>query len=184
MSKTVSLEAHKLKKASRRGFREWSRLFPGPPDLDENTRIQDLPDQLLLFLCEDIPQSRLLIYDVLMGIYGLGSGYEFESLSPEQVGKLLDPFFLLTDQFRFECLRRLGWAYPSPASVLPLVELVLQIRERIPVDLLGTPELTTSHPAYHLLKQPSLLEQAVFLRRHLPDAVREFRERIQGGELP
>jgi hypothetical protein len=184
MSKTVSLEAHKLKKAARRGFREWRRLFPGPPELDENTRIQDLPDSLLLFLCEDIPQSRVLIYDLLMGVYGLGSGYEFESLAPDQVGALLDPFFLLTDQFRFECLRRLGWAYPSPASMLPLVDLVLQIRERIPVDFLGTPELTPAHPAYPLLKRPSLLEHAVFLRRHLPEAVKEFRERIQKGEGP
>jgi hypothetical protein len=182
MNKTVSLEDHKLKKAARRGFREWRRFFPGPPDLDEHTRIRDLSDPLLLFLCEDIPKSRVLVYDLLMGVYGLGSGYEFESLSPDQVGKLLDPFFLLTDQFRFECLRRLGWAYPSPASALPLVELVLQIRERIPVDFLGTPELTPAHPAYPLLKKPALLEQAVFLRRHLPEAVREFREQIQRGE--
>ena len=183
MNKTVSLEDHKLKKASRRGFREWRRFFPGPPDLDEHTRIRDLSDPLLLFLCEDIPKSRVLVYDLLMGVYGLGSGYEFESLSPDQVGKLLDPFFLLTDQFRFECLRRLGWAYPSPASALPLIELVQQIRERIPVDFLGTPELTPVHPAYPLLKKPALLEQAVFLRRHLLEAVREFRERIQRGEV-
>ncbi|MBI5584716.1 MAG: hypothetical protein HY892_12945 [Deltaproteobacteria bacterium] len=182
MSKTVSLEAHKLRKAAQRGFREWRRLFPGPPDLDENTRIQDLPDPLLLHLCEDIPQSRVLIYDLLMGAYGLGSGYDFESQAPEQIGALLDPFFLITDQIRFDCLRRLDWAYPSPASVLPLIELVLQIRHRISLDFLGTPELKPAHPAYSLLKKPGLLEQAVFLRRLLPEAVKEFRERIQKKE--
>ena len=45
-----------------------------------------------------------------MGIYGLGSGYEFESLPPGTVSALLDPFFLITDQIRFDCLRRLNWA--------------------------------------------------------------------------
>lgn len=90
----------------------------------------------------------------------------------------MDPFFLITDLLRFECLRRLGWAYPSPGSAMPIIELVLLIRDRIPPDLLGTPELTTEHPAFALLKSPALLEQAVFLRRHIPEAVRIFREKI------
>ena len=182
MTETVSLEAHRLRKAARRGFREWRRLFPVLGDADEQTRIRDLPDQVLLLFCEDLPQSRVLIYDLLMGVYGLGSGYEFESLPPEQVGALLDPFFLITDLMRFECLRRLGWAYPHPGSVIPIIELVQQIRTRISPDFLGTPELTSAHPAFKMLQKPSLLEQAVFLRRHIPEAVGRFREKILNRE--
>jgi hypothetical protein len=62
------------------------------------------------------------------------------------------------------------------------VELVLQIQEGIPVDFLGTPELTPAHPAHSLFKKPGLLEEAVFLRRTLPEAIKEFRERVQRGE--
>lgn len=178
MTEPVSLQAHKLKKSTQRGFREWRRLFPGLKEADETTRIMDLPDEVLLFLSEDIPQSRVLIYDLLMGVYGLGSGYEFESLAPDQVSALLDPFFLITDLLRFDCLRRLGWAYPAPGAAMPLIELVLMIQNGVPPDLQGAPELTAEHPAYKLLQHPSLLEQAVFLRRHIPEAIRRFREKI------
>lgn len=178
MKEPVSLQSHKMKKAAQRGFREWRRLLPGLGEADEQTRIMDLPDEALLYLSEDVPQSRVLIYDLLMGVYRLGSGYEFESLAPDQVSMLLDPFFLITDLLRFECLRRLGWAYPAPGAAMPLIELVLAIRNGVPPDLQGAPELTSDHPAFKLLQHPSLLEQAVFLRRHIPEAVSRFREKI------
>ena len=180
MEKPISLQNHKFKKAALRGFREWKRLLPSLSFLDETSRIKDFPDELVLFFCEDTPKSRVLIYDLLMGIYGMGSGYEFESLPPDAVSALLDPIFLITDLMRFECLRRLGWAYPHPGSVVPIVELVSQIRDRISRDFLGMPELTPEHPAFKMLKSPGLLEEAVFLRRHIPEAVRRFRETISG----
>ncbi len=179
MEKTVSLKSHKMKKAALRGFREWKRLLPSLSYLDENTRLLDLPDELVLFFCEDTPKSRVLIYDLLMGIYGLGSGYEFESLPPETVSALLDPFFLITDQIRFECLRRLNWTRPSPAAAKPIVELVLDIQDKIPPEFLEVPQVTPQHPAYLLLRPNSLMEQAVLIRRLLPEAISQFRENIR-----
>jgi hypothetical protein len=179
MEKTVSLQSHKMKKAALRGFREWKRLLPSLSYLDETTRLMDLPDDLILFFCEDTPQSRVLIYDLLMGIYGLGSGYEFESLPPDTVSALLDPFFLITDQIRFDCLRRLGWALSSAAVENPIVGLVLEIRDRIPLELMEIPRPTPQHPAYSLLKSDSLMEREVLIRRLLPEAVNRFREKIK-----
>ena len=183
MEKTVSLQSHKMKKAALRGFREWKRLLPSLSYLDETARLQDLPDDLILFFCEDTPQSRVLIYDLLMGIYGLGSGYEFESLPPETVSALLDPYFLITDQIRFECLRRLKWTLSSPAAERPIVELVLEIRDKIPPEFLEIPQATPQHPAYRLLNPNSLMEQAVLIRRLLPEAVNQFREKIRAEVL-
>ena len=183
MEKTVSLQSHKMKKAALRGFREWKRLLPSLSYMDETTRLMDLPDDLILFFCEDTPQSRVLIYDLLMGIYGLGSGYEFETLPPDTVSALLDPFFLITDQIRFDCLRRLNWARPSPAAEKPIVELVLDIRDKIPPEFLEIPPVTPQHPAYHLLRSNSLMEQAVLIRRLLPEAVSQFREKVR-AEAP
>ncbi len=183
MEKTVSLQSHKMKKAALRGFREWKRLLPSLSYLDETTRLLDLPDDLILFFCEDTPRSRVLIYDLLMGIYGLGSGYEFESLPPETVSALLDPYFLITDQIRFDCLRRLNWTLPSPAAERPIVELVLEIRNKIPSEFLEIPQATPQHPAYPLLKPDSLMEQAVLIRRLLPEAISQFREKIR-AEVP
>lgn len=180
MNQPVSLQDHKLKKAALRGFREWKRLLPSLSFLDETTRLRDLPDELVLFFCEDTPKSRVLIYDLLMGIYGLGSGYEFESLPPDTVSALLDPFFLITDQIRFDCLRRLGWALSSAAVEKPIVELVLEIRAGIPLGFMEIPQPTPQHPAYELLKPDSLMEREVLIRRHLPEAVNRFREKIKG----
>jgi hypothetical protein len=183
MSQPISLQGHKLKKAALRGFREWKRLLPSLSYLDETTRLLDLPDDLILFFCEDTPKSRVLIYDLLMGIYGLGSGYEFESLPPDTVSALLDPFFLITDQIRFDCLRRLNWTRPSPAAEKPIIELVLDIRDKIPPEFLEIPQTTPQHPAYQLLKPNSLMDQAVLIRRLLPEAVSQFREKIR-AEIP
>ena len=78
MDKLIFLEKYKYKRAAQRGFRKWKRLFRSAMIIDEETRWSDLPDFVILFLCEDTRESRLTIYGLLMGALDLGRGYEFE----------------------------------------------------------------------------------------------------------
>jgi hypothetical protein len=75
-----SLDDHRTRKTARRAFREWNRVFEPPQGIEEDTRWADLPDKAPLFLCEESPESRFIVYDLLMGAFGRGRGYEFESL--------------------------------------------------------------------------------------------------------
>jgi hypothetical protein len=178
MTKVVSLESLKDQKAAKRGFREWQRRFRSMPILDEHSLWADLPDELLLFLAEDDEGGRQIIHDLLMGGLGLGSGYEFESLSSEKLLPLLDIYFLLIDQVRFECMRRLGWVHDIPLGLTPIIRLIREYKnDRSPV-LSTPPMLAPNHPAFLEFSLLSKIEQQSFIRRMIPEAVKQFQARV------
>ena len=179
MAKVVSLESLKNQKAAKRGFREWQRRFKTLPILDEHTRWSDLPDELILFLAEDDEDSRPIIHDLLTGTLGLGSGYEFESLPPDQLLPLLDIYFILIDQVRFECMRRLGWVNEIPLGNKPIIGLIKDSKPGVISTLTETPRPTPKHPAYPeycLLKE---MEKMACIRRTIPEAVKQFQEKMK-----
>jgi hypothetical protein len=174
----ISLSDYKRKQAARGGFREWRRLFQTLPDLDERTRWSDLPDWVILYLSEDSHESRLTLYDLIMGTLGLGSGYQFETLPPEVLLRLMDSYFAILDRLRFECMHRLGWIEePVPGGETPIIEQILQERNASP-PLVSTPRMTSRHPGYGYVSGEGDFDYGRFLRMHIPDAVREFRKRI------
>lgn len=177
--KVVSLESYKLKRAANKGFKEWRRLFESTPYLDENTKWSDLPDRLILFLCEDSRESRLAIYDLLMGSHGLGRGYEFESLPSHQLLPLLDVHLFITDQVRFECMRRLGWIENILQEGRPIIEQVLDAASPKYSGMLETPGPTRKHPAYREDLKAKGFDRGVLIRRHIPDALRQFKRRLR-----
>jgi hypothetical protein len=181
MSKVISLEAQRNQKAAKRGFREWQRRFRSLPTLDENTRWSDLPDEMILFLAEDDDDGRGIIHDLLMGTLGLGSGYEFESLPSEKLLPLLDVYFILIDQVRFECMRRLDWVQEIPLGNQPIIPLIRAFRQGSNLALVEPPKLARQHPAYPDYSRLSEIEQRVFLRKIIPEAVKQFKEKTQGG---
>ncbi len=179
MGKVISLESLKNKKAAKRGFRDWQRLFKSLPTLDENTRWSDLPDEVLLFLAEDDEEGRRLIHDLLMGSLGLGNGHEFESLPPTQLLPLLDTYFILIDQIRFECMRRLGWVQEIPLAEKPIIQLIRDFEQGGNPYLMDPPKLNRKHPAYPEYSQLPDLDQRVFIRKTIPEAVKQLKERVE-----
>lgn len=173
----VSLYKFKRRKAAQRGFREWRRLFETFHGFGENTRWSDLPDWLLLYLCEGSPESRLTLYDLLMGVSGLGSGYDFEALPPDTLMPLLDAYFVLMDQVHYECMRRLGWIENSPWAEKPVVD---QVREAAGISpfMLGVPEMTPQHPAFGITKGRHDFDYGRWLRKHVPKSIHLFAKRI------
>jgi hypothetical protein len=179
MAKIFSLEALKNQKAAQRGFREWRRRFKSLPVLDEHTLWSDLPDEMILVLAEDDKGGRLIIHDLLMGVLGLGSGYEFESLPSEKLIPLLDIYFLLIDQVRFECMRRLGWVYEIPLGNKPIIGLVVEYKQGYSPSLVDTPKLNPDHLAYPEYALLNETEKRAVIRRLIPEAVKQFEEKIK-----
>jgi hypothetical protein len=177
MGKVVFLESFKKQKAAQRGFREWRSRFKSLPFLDEHTRWSDLPDELILFLAEDDLEGRQIIHDLLMGALALGNGYEFESLSPEKLMPLLDIYFLLLDQIRFECMRRIGWVEEIPQGERSIIELINEYGRTINPALIDPPRLTEAHPSYPEYARLPELDQKVFVRKTIPAAISLFREK-------
>jgi hypothetical protein len=182
MSKVVSIESLKNQKAAQRGFREWQRLFKSLPVLDENTLWSDLPDELVLFLAEDDEGGRQIIHDLLMGALGLGSGYEFESLPSNKLLPLLDVYFLLIDQVRFECMRRLGWIQNIPLGQKPIIQLIRDQKQGVSPVLTASPLLSPDHPAFPEYSLLNEMEKRSFIRRIIPEAVKQFQSRVSTHE--
>lgn len=178
MAKVVSIEDHNLKKAAERGFREWARLIPSTR-LDEKTRWRDLPDYFVFYLSEDTAEGRLTIYDLIMGVRGLGSGWEFEALPGETLMALLDDYFFLVDQVRFETLRRIGWLEEIPYGERPIIEQALGA-QRLRYSALVEPLAATNrHPAYEAILESSAMEIAREVRSCIPQAIEVFRREIE-----
>ena len=116
MAETICLESRRKRIAAHRGFREWSRLFRSHSEFDENTRWANLPDETLLFLCGPDAESRHTLYDLIMTTNRLGRGDDFETQEFDRLTILMNGYFFITDQARFECMRRLGWLETIPKA--------------------------------------------------------------------
>lgn len=181
MAEIVSLQSHKLTRAAREGFREWNRLFRSMTEFDETTRWSDLPDRVILFLCENRSESTFSFYDLLMRARGLGSGHEFTDLPSAELSTLLNAYFLVLDRARFECMRRLGWVAEVPGGGVPIIEQVLDPESGDYRAMLETPAPTPEHPAYEEDARGRGVDRSALVRRHIPDALKGFKERVLEG---
>jgi len=178
MEKVVSLESVRNRKAAQRGFRQWRQKFKHLTAFDENTRWADLPDEVLFFLADDEAGSKYFLYDLIMGVLGLGNGMDFESLPSEKLLPLLDVYFLLIDQVRFECMRRLGWIEEIPFGDLSLILIIRNHGHGQFSPLASPPKLSSQHPYYPLYVGLSDMEKGVFVRKSIPEAIQAFKEKI------
>jgi hypothetical protein len=176
MGQVLSLNAQKHKRIAQRGFREWRRLFRSVTDFNEHTRWSDLPDDVILFFCEETPESKHGFYDLLMSAHHGGNGHEFEDQAFDRLTMMLNAYFFITDQARFECMRRLGWVESIPREDHSIIEVVLDSRTYEYTNLMETPPPTPEHPAYEEDVQSRGIDRAALVRRHTPEAIRLFKE--------
>lgn len=179
MADLISMEAHKNKKAAARGFKEWRRIFRSITDFDEHTRWADLPDEVLLFFCEGCPESKNAFYDLLMRAHRLGSGHDFETQRFDRLTTFMNAYFFITDQGRFECMRRLGWLERVPRGDKPIIEVVMASETYDYAALLEAPEPTPAHPYYEEDQQSRGVDRAALMRKPVLDAIRQFKEKVQ-----
>jgi len=183
MGEVVCFASHKNKKAADKSFNEWKRLFASITCFDEQTRWADLPDEIILFFGEETPASRNSFYDLIMNANRLGSGDDFESQPFERLSTLLNVYFFITDQARFECMRRLGWLETIPKADKPLIEVVMDPASYDYASLLETPVPTPLHPCYDQDAQMKGLDRAALVRRYAPQAIEQLKVKVGGETL-
>jgi hypothetical protein len=91
----------------------------------------------------------------------------------------MNAYFFITDQARFECMRRLGWLETIPRAGKPIIQVVMDSGTFDYAALLETPEPTPAHPAYEEDCQSRGIDRSALVRKHTPEAIRQFTIRVQ-----
>ncbi|MCU0589054.1 MAG: hypothetical protein MUF52_12995 [Syntrophobacteraceae bacterium] len=169
MSEIINFEAKKTQMAARRGFKNWPSRFS--ESFDEHTRFSDVSDRTLRTLIKGGEESTQPVYDLVMGFFGMGSGFRFHDLEAGDKMEVMDVVIFLLDQFRFEAMRRLGWLEDDPTLGLPIVEAIGQYASRFAVDPHRTPRLSAGHPRFDEYTQAFENDRYAFVRRLIPEAI-------------
>lgn len=178
MAEIVNLAERKRSLAARKGFKSWEARFSRT--FDGSTRMEDLDHQALGKLIGGGEESNDLLYDLIMGIKGLGAGLRFHFLEGAEKVRILDIAVFLLDQLRFEAMRRLGWIDNYPGYHIPLVDLVQGFGVRFADGSIETPSLSPGHLRYGEYRRTFPADRGVFVRRLIPEAIEAFRD--EGGE--
>jgi hypothetical protein len=177
MAEVIRLESFKRKQAALRGFKSWSKRFN--EKLDEHTRPCDLSDRTLHFLISPGDQNVFALYELVMGLKNLGTASDFFHLDKNGKMEVIDISIHLLDQLRFECMRRLNWLEGVADQSVPIVEhieLYPLLKKQGPASI---PQLSRSHPKYQVYEKLIDLEKETFIRKQIPEAIEEFRKRLQ-----
>lgn len=177
MGKVIDLKGYAAERALRQGLGLWRRCFP--EELTRETRLADLSDQTLLALARLGPETTPVLYELIMGLLGLGSKDRFPILSGPVKMKVLDIYLFVVDQIRWECMRRLGWISGFPAEEYPLVELIWDHQTIKSGFSPPSPRLSKTHPDFPDFERAQPLGGEAVLRRLIPAALTVFAQKVQ-----
>ncbi|SPD72540.1 conserved hypothetical protein [uncultured Desulfobacterium sp.] len=169
MSKVIDLNESRMVVAANRGFRNWKSHFN--EDFDLKTRISHLSRHTLCYLAQGRDKGTFLLYDLIMNLKGLGSGFEFEELNPQQKILVIDQYLFLLDRIRFECMKRLGWLEAYPGEEYPLVELIVGFEGLGPSLHAKIPVLSPGFPVTEEYSQMNTFDKDVYIRKLIPKAL-------------
>ena len=100
MTGVVDIRKARLSVAVRRGFRNWKSQLNEEFGLE--TRLSQLSQKTLTFLAQGRDKSTFYLYDLIMNLQNLGSGFEFNDLNPKEKMAVIDRYLFLMDRIRFE----------------------------------------------------------------------------------
>ncbi|MGC8494444.1 MAG: hypothetical protein ACP5SH_22200 [Syntrophobacteraceae bacterium] len=178
MAEIFCLESLRKRNAADRGFREWKRIFRSFTEFDEKTRWADLPDEIILFASDSGAKGKHALYDLIMGANQLGCGDDFETRDFDRLSLLMNGYFFITDQARFECMRQLGWLETIPKADRSIIELVMDSESYDYKAQLETPDPTPLHPCYEENRLSRGLDKPALVRKYAPEALKQFEERV------
>ena len=174
MEDVVDLEKARLEKMARRGYRNWISQLGEEFKLE--TRPSHISIEALGLLARGKETSVFYLYDLIMNLQDLGSGFEFNELKPKDKMAVIDRYLFLLDRIRFEYMKRLGWLEGYPGEEFTLVELITRF-EQLEKELHGkTPSLSQHHPSYSRFCMMNDLEREELIRKLIPKAL----NKIQG----
>ncbi len=174
MSQVIDLKENRLAMAAKRGFRNWSGHFK--EDFGLTTRLSQISSKTLSFLAQGRDKSTFYLYDLIMNLKGLGSGFEFAELSAKEKMIVIDRYLFLLDHIRFECMKRLKWLEKYPGEETTLVELIVNFDKLAPNLQADAPLLSPHHPGYNEYQDLTPFDKEVFIRKLIPQALDEIQD--------
>jgi hypothetical protein len=174
MPQVIDLEEGRLLMAVKRGFRNWSGRFG--ESFGTKTLLSHISSKTLFHLAQGKDKGTFYLYDLIMHLQGLGSGFEFNELSPGHKMAVIDRYLFLLDRIRFECMKRLGWLEDYPGEEFTLVEMVLQFESLAPRLQSRVPLLSRDHPLYEEYALLNTLDREAFVRKLIPAALKEVQD--------
>ena len=172
VAEVLDLKERQRRLAARKGFEGWINRFSEP--FDENTRLGDLSDDTLRALIQAGPDASMPLYELILGVKGLGKGPRFYYLENEDKMLVMDVALFLLDQLRFEAMRRLGWVGDYPTFHVPLVSLVMDFSARYSAVQHSTPSLSPNHPRFEEFEKSFVGDRGAFVRKLIPEAIEGF----------
>ena len=174
MTKIIDLQAYRTKTVEERGFGHWHKRFG--EQYSRQTTLPDLSDRTLYLLALPGEKNAIPFYELIMGVLGIGEPLKFYYLEKEEQMMVMDIHLFLSDQVRFEMMRRLGWLGGYPCAAYPLLEMVRDV-DNIKARCRNKPaELASTHPDFKLYEAATGMDKEVFIRRLFPKALLAFKE--------
>jgi len=166
----IELEKARLNMAARKGYRNWKSQFN--EDFGPETKTSDLSTKTLALLARGKEKSTFYLFDLIMNLETLGSGFEFDDLRASAKMAVMDRYLFLLDRIRFEYMKRLGWLERYPGDTLPLVDLVIRFDELAPRLQAEKPLLSKDHDAYEAFSGMNDFEKEEFIRKMIAKALK------------
>ena len=177
MAKIVDFQDYRNRSLEKRSFSPWQKRFR--EKYINETRVADLSDSTLFFLAGPGENSTTAFYELIMGIWDLGTASKFHYLSNDRQMMVVDTHLFLADQVRFEMMQRLGWITNLPGEDLSIIEVVLGFVKHKDSYRRNPPALAESHPDYESYENLTKGDQEVFIRQKLEEALEMFTKRLE-----
>ncbi len=172
MAKVLDINEGKRRLTAKKGLEPWSRRFGTVFNAD--TSIRQLDNSIIRHLVRGGEDSALALYELIMGIKGLGSGPRFHYLESENKMGVTDITLFLLDLIRFEAMYRLGWLEDYPFLKVPLVDLIQTFKEQFSAARHNSPALCSAHPLYPDYTAEFEGDRNSFVRKLIPEAINIF----------
>lgn len=166
--------------AAKKGFGPWTRRFN--LGFSDDTSIRELDNEIVKYLIHGGDDSAMALYELIMGVKGLGQGVRFFYLDNEKKMAVTDITLFLLDQFRFEAMFRLGWLDDYPTLHIPLLDLVQDFKSNFSAIKHQSPTLSAAHPRYREYLSEFEGDRNAFVRKLVPDAIQLFSSMLDNAE--
>lgn len=174
MAGVVELKQVRMNAAVNKAFRNWKTQFKD--DFHLKTRLSHLSSKTLALLVQGHDRGAFYLYDLIMNLQDLGSGFELHELGPKEKIMVMDRYLFLLDQIRFEYMKRLGWLRDYPGEEYSIVDLILRFDEVGPLLQAQIPAISLDHPSYNRFEALSVFEKEQFVRKLVAKALKELRD--------
>jgi hypothetical protein len=174
MDNIVNLQKYRTRAIEHKGFDPWHKRFG--ESYDQHTRLPDLSEKTLYQLALPGEDTAIAYYELIMGILDFGQSTKFYYLDTPGQMKVIDIHLFLSDQVRFEMMRRLGWINSYACENHSLLKMVMEFDEVKAMAGKHPPALSASYPDYEAYKELTAGDKEVFIRQRLRDALDTFQK--------